>query len=247
LSEVVKVVEKQKIPSDAIMLYGLPDVGLVGLIATSYIISELDFPEIAYVDSDLLPPVVVLHNGLPHAPLRIYGGKNLIATISEMPVSEAALHPVMRTLVDWGRSKKVKMMISMGGMPVQNRQDIKEPKVFGAASNKDLVDFLHKKKLNILEQGYMVGPQALTMRFCAEKNIPAIALLAQSFYNYPDPEAAAAVIREVTKIADIKVDVSQLLDKGEEIRLRARDIMKRTQRELTQMKKSQEYDLPYVM
>jgi hypothetical protein len=28
--------------------------------------------------------------------------------------------------------------------------------------------------------------------------------------------------------------------------LRARDIMKRTQRELTDMKKSQEYDVPYV-
>lgn len=215
-------------------------------IATSYIISELDFPEIAYVDSDLLPPVVVLHDGLPHAPLRIYGGKNLIATISEMPVSAAALHPVMRALVDWGQSKKAKIMISMGGLPVENRQDIKDPKVFGAASSQDLVDFLQKKGLDILKEGYMVGPQALTMRFCAERNIPAIALLAQSFYNYPDPEAAAATIREVAKIADVKVDVSQLLEKGEEIRLRARDIMKRTQKELTQMKKSQEYDLPYV-
>jgi len=246
LSEVVKVVEKKAIPSDAIMLYGLPDVGLVGLIATSYIISELDFPEIADVDSDLLPPVIVLHDGLPHAPLRIYGGKNLIAIISEVPVPEVALHPVMRALVEWGQSKKVKMMISMGGMPVENRQDIKEPKVFGAASSKDLLEFLQNKGLDILREGYMVGPQALTMRFCAERNIPAIALLAQSFYNYPDPEAAAATIREVAKIADIKVDVSQLLEKGEEIRLRARDIMKRTQKELTQMKKSQEYDLPYV-
>jgi len=247
LSEVVRVVEKKTIPSEAIMLYGLPDVGLVGLIATSYIISELDFPEIADVDSDLLPPIIVLHEGLPHAPLRIYGGKNLIAIISEVPVSEAALHPVMRALVEWGQSKKVKMMISMGGMPVENRQDIKEPKVFGAASSEDLLDFLQKKGLDILKEGYMVGPQALTMRFCAERNIPAIALLAQSFYNYPDPEAAAATIKEVAKIADVKVDVSQLLSKGEEIRLRARDIMKRTQRELTQMKKSQEYDLPYVM
>ena len=247
MSEVVRVVEKKTIPSEAIMLYGLPDVGLVGLIATSYIISELDFPEIADVDSDLLPPIIVLHDGLPHAPLRIYGGKNLIAIISEVPVSEAALHPVMRALVEWGQSKKVRMTISMGGMPVENRQDIKEPKVFGAASSQDLLDFLQKKGLDILKEGYMVGPQALTMRFCAERNIPAIALLAQSFYNYPDPEAAAATIKEVAKIADVKVDVSQLLSKGEEIRLRARDIMKRTQRELTQMKKSQEYDLPYVM
>ncbi len=68
------------------MIIGLPDVGLVGLIATSYIISELNLEEIAYMDSDLLPPVVVLHKGLPHAPLRIYGNQNLIAVISELAV-----------------------------------------------------------------------------------------------------------------------------------------------------------------
>ncbi len=90
----------------------------------------------------------------------------------------------------------------------------------------------------------MVGPQALTMRYCAERNIPAIALMAQSFYNYPDPEAAAMVIKELTKIAEIKVDISKLLAQGEEIRLKARDIMRRTQQEMTRMKKTQEYDLP---
>jgi predicted ATP-grasp superfamily ATP-dependent carboligase len=52
------------------------------------------------------------------------------------------------------------------------------------------------------------------------------------------------VIRVLGKITNLKVDVSKLLEKGEEIRLRARDIMKRTQREMTHMNKSQEYDLP---
>jgi len=68
--------------------------------------------------------------------------------------------------------------------------------------------------------------------------------MAQSFYNYPDPEAAAMVIKELTKIAEIKVDISKLLAQGEEIRLKARDIMRRTQQEMTRMKKTQEYDLP---
>jgi len=95
-----------------------------------------------------------------------------------------------------------------------------------------------------LKEGYMVGPQALTMRYCAERKLSAIVLLAQSFHNYPDPEAAAVAINELAKITELKIDVSKLLEKGEEIRLRARDIMKRTQRELTHMKKSREYDLP---
>jgi predicted ATP-grasp superfamily ATP-dependent carboligase len=52
------------------------------------------------------------------------------------------------------------------------------------------------------------------------------------------------VLKELTKISEIKVDISKLLEKGEEIRLQARDIMKRTQQEMNRMKKSQEYDLP---
>ena len=127
---------------------------------------------------------------------------------------------------------------------MENRQNIKEPEVFGAASNKDLVAMLRGKQLEILKEGFIVGPQALTMRYCAQRKLSAVALLAQSFYNYPDPEAAAMVIRVLGKITNLKVDVSKLLEKGEEIRLRARDIMKRTQRELTRMNKSQEYDLP---
>jgi uncharacterized protein len=244
LSESVKIVEKKPIPSETTMIIGLPDVGLVGLIATSYLISELNLEEIAYMDSDLLPPVVVLHKGLPHAPLRIYGNQNLIAVISELAVPAPAIYPIMREIVDWGQAKKVKRIVSMGGIPVESRQAITEPKVFGAASNQELLDLLSKRGLSIMNEGYIVGPQALSMRYSVSKKVSAIAILAQSFYNYPDPEAAAMVLKEFSRIFEIKVDVSKLLEKGEEIRLKARDIMKRTQQEMTRMKKSQEYDLP---
>ncbi len=244
MSESVKIVEKKTIPSGATMLLGLPDVGLVGLIAASYLTSELDLKEIAYMDSDLLPPVVVLHEGLPHAPLRIYGNQSFVSIICELAIPAPALHVVMRKLVNWGQAKNVKMMVSMGGIPLENRQVVTAPKVYSAASSKELLDLLEKKGLSVLKEGYMVGPQALSMRYCAEKKISAIALLSQSFYNYPDPEAAAMVLKELSKISEVKVDISKLLDKGEEIRLKARDIMKRTQEEMTRMNKSQEYDLP---
>jgi len=244
LSESVKIVEKKTVPSEATMIIGLPDVGLVGLIATSYLISELNLEEIAYMDSDLLPPVVVLHKGLPHAPLRIYGNQNLIAVISELAVPAPAIYPIMREIVEWGQAKKIKRIVSMGGIPVESRQAIKEPKVFGAASNQEMLDMLSKRGLSIMNEGYMVGPQALSMRYSVSKKVSAIAILAQSFYNYPDPQAAAMVLKEFSKISDVKVDVSKLLEKGEEIRLKTRDIMKRTQQEMNRMKKSQEYDLP---
>lgn len=244
MSEPVRIVERKPVPSNATMLHGLPDVGLVGLIATSHIITQLKMGEIAYVDSELLPPVVVLHEGLPYAPLRIFGNGGLVATLSEAPIPAKAVQPIMRKLVEWGQAKSAKLMVSMGGIPVQDRQDIAEPKVYGAASNQALLKTLSDKGIEILKGGFMVGPYALIMRYCAERNVPAIALLAQSFYDYPDPEAAAAAIRELNKITEIQIDVSQLVQKGEEIRLRARDVMRRTTQELNRMKKTQEYDLP---
>jgi uncharacterized protein len=168
----------------------------------------------------------------------------LIAIISEMPIEADAVQPITQALVNWVESKKAKITISIGGMPVPDRQNIKDPKVFAAASNTSTLKMLQEKGVEILKVGYMVGPQALVMRYCAEKNLPAVALLVQSFYNYPDPEAATVALKQLTNITGLKIDVSELLEKGEEIRLRARDIMKRTQNEMTRMKKSREYDLP---
>ena len=79
-----------------------------------------------------------------------------------------------------------------------------------------------------MNEGYIVGPKALSMRYSVSKKMSAIAIFAQSFYNYPDPQAAAMALKELSKASNIKVDVSKLLEKGEEIRLKARDMMKRT-------------------
>jgi uncharacterized protein len=239
-----KIIERKKIPTETILVHGMPDVGLVGVIAASHLISELDLAEMAYVDSEVLPPVAVLHEGLPYAPMRIFGNGDTLITISEMALPASSLQLLMTTLLEWGQSKNPKLTVSISGMPVQNRQDIETPKVFGVASNPNLLKMLEDKGVEALREGYMVGPQALILRYCAEKNLPAIALLAQSFFNYPDPEAAAEALKGFSNVTGKRVDVAQLLEKGEEIRLRARDVMKRTQEEMTKMKKGQEYDMP---
>ncbi len=241
----VKILERKEIPEGAVMLFGLPDVGLVGVIAASHLVSELKLEEVAYVDSELLPPLIVLHEGLPHSPVRIFGDHNVLLAVSETAIQlDTVYAAIMHALVDWGISKNVRMMLSMSGNPVQDRQDIEELQVFATASNPEMLQMVQDKAVKVLKEGYMVGPQAIMMQYCANIGFPAITLLAQCFFNYPDPKAAAALLDELAKITRIRVDVSKLLEKGEEIRLRARDVMRRTQQEMTKMKKTQEYDIP---
>ena len=244
MSQEVKIIERKEISRGAVMLFGFPDVGLVGVIAASHLISELNLTEVAYMDSRLLPPLIVLHEGLPHSPIRVFGNHNVLLAVSETAISADTIYPVMHALIDWGRNKNAKTMISMSGIPVQDRQDVKQLKVFAAASSPEMLKTVQDKDVQVLKEGYMVGPQAIVMQYCANSGIPAIALLAQCFFNYPDPEAAAELLKELANIAEIKVDISKLLEKGEEIRLRARDVMRRTQQEMSKMKKTQEYDIP---
>lgn len=244
MSERVEIVEKTKIPSEATLIFGFPDVGLVGVIAASYLVEELNLSEVAYLESKILPPLVVLHDGLPHSSIRIFGNERILLTISEVPIPVDIVYPVMDALIEWGKSKNVKMMISLGGIPLQDRQDATELKSFAAASSPEALKLVQDRNVEPLTEGYIVGPQAIMLQRAAKMETPALALLSQCFYNYPDPEAAAEVLKSLGKIIDVKVDVAKLLEKGEEIRLRARDVMKRTQEEMGKMKKGQELDIP---
>jgi uncharacterized protein len=242
--EEVKIIERNKVPSGATLIFAFPDVGLVGVIAASHLIDELNLSEVAYLDSELLPPLIVLHEGLPHSSIRILGNDKLLLAISEAPIPTDAVYPVMNTLIDWTRSKNVKMMISLGGIPMQDRQDATELKAFAAASTPEAIKIAQDRNVETLTEGYMIGPQAIMLQRASKVGIPALALLAQCFPNYPDPEAAAEVLKELAKITGLEVNVAKLLEKGEEIRLRARDVMKRTQEEMSKMKKGQEYEIP---
>jgi uncharacterized protein len=243
LSE-IRIIEKKPIPSGTLMLFGLPDVGLVGVIAASHLIDDLGLEEVAYLDSRLLPPVIVLHEGLPHSSLRIFGNDKVLLAVSEIPLSADTIYPVMDALIDWGKSKKVRMMVALSGIPLEDRQDATELKVFAATSSADALKMVQDKGVEPLMEGYMVGPQAIMLMRASQLGVPAVTLVAQCFLNYPDPEAAAEVLKGLEKLTGVKVDIAKLLAKGEEIRLKARDVMRRTQEEMANVKKGQEYDIP---
>jgi len=61
-----------------------------------------------------------------------------------------------------------------------------------------------------------------------------------------DPEAAAAILAVLNKILGLSVDVKKLMEKGEEIRITARDLMKRTHESMSEMQKSQEHEAPMM-
>jgi len=100
LSEPFQMIEKAAVPERLTVINGLPDVGLVGVIATSHLISSLKMEEKVHVESTLLPPIMVFHKGLPSTPMRIYGTGDLATVISEIAIPTKAVYPLANAIVD---------------------------------------------------------------------------------------------------------------------------------------------------
>lgn len=240
----IKIIEQKPIEGIKDLIVGLPDVGLVGLITVNHIIQSMKMEEIGFVESDILPPVIVVHSGLPKASIRLYGKGDVSILTSEIPLQYPVLPLLARNIVDWVKKNNLERIITITGIAVPNRVDLKKPEVYGVASSDDVRKTLSQSGIKLLEEGFMVGTHAVILKESIRKDVDNIVLMAESHRQYPDPGASASAIDALMKIKNIDVDVSKLLDQAEEIRLKMRETMQRTSKSLQGMSKEQEQELP---
>jgi uncharacterized protein len=243
----VKVVETERLEiKNPVVITGFPDVGLVGTIAVSHIISALGLKEIGYVASEELPPIVVVHEKRPKAPIRLYGNTELIVAVSEIPIPHSLVYSLSNSLVEWFKEKGARFALLLGGIANPRRLEIEEPAIYGVSTGKGMDEILEKKNIKFFEEGFITGQDGVILRDCMEKGLPSIYLMAESHFAYPDPGAAAAVIQAINRILDLKVDVKSLLEKEEEIRILTRDLMRRTEENMKRIQKMQEQEIPVM-
>jgi len=244
--EKIKIVEKKQVAKEQVILIGFPEVGLVGTIAASHIIEALKLEEVGSVTSEYLPPVIVVHKRQPKTPVRIYGKEGITCIISEVPFPSSMMYPMSKAITDWLESKGAQLIMLLGGIAHPDRLEIKKPGIYGVASNANAEKILEENKIRFLEEGFISGINALILYGCAEKNIPSLYLLAEAHYGYPDPGAAASIVEAVSKIAKIEIETEALLEKEEEIRIAARDLMRSTEEAMRAAKKAQEQEMPVM-
>ena len=239
----IQIVQEAEVPKNAKVIVGVPDAGLVGLISATFLIDNLSLEEIASVESDLFPPIVILHDGSPKSPMRIYGKDDLLVAISEIAIQPGVQRQIIRELLSWVKGAGASMSIGLSGAPVPNRMDIEKPKVYGVAVNVD-GDLMGKIGVEPLQEAMLAGPYAVLLETCRKESYPNITLLAQSHLQYPDPGASAMALKAVEGLIGRSLDVKPLLERAEEIRIKMRDVMRSTQRMMKDAGKEKEYELP---
>lgn len=244
----ISVVEVKPIEGkDMIFIEGFPDVGLVGTIATFYLIDKLGLEEVGYIDAELLPPIISVRNEQIKELIRIYHKGNLVAVVSEIPIPPAMIKPLGQSLVSWIKEKGAKLLLSLSGLPEPKRLDIDKPQVFVLGSRPEVTEMLIKMDgANRFKDGFIAGIKGILLREAARMGLDAAIILAQAHYNYPDPGAAGQLVSYLSKILEVDVDIKPLLESAEELKLRLRDLMRRTDQVMQGVQKSKELELPPV-
>ena len=224
---------------------GLPDVGLVGLISAVHITQSWNLENIGYIDSISFPPVVVIHNSEVMHPFRIYSNnKDTIVIMSETVVPPSNLRTLSNAIVTWLTKKDIDSIFLLGGLPVPNRIEIDNPAVYAVFISTKLREMLNRFGIKSLNEGYIAGPYATLLLSLKRKKIDTAYLVSECYRNIPDPGASVKILEIVEQITGRSIKLEELQKDAEAIRLKMRDLMRRTGETMKQMAKMHEGEIP---
>jgi uncharacterized protein len=225
----------------SVLLFSLPDAGLVSVISASHIVSTLGLEEVGDVEFPELAHIAVVREGLPRSPLRIYAGRSLAAVFTDVAISPAAQVMLASAVVDYARLRGVDYVVSLSGIPSPNRLDLEELKTYYVSSNRRMAEVAEKGGAVTLKQGVLVGAYAVLIRESVRKGFNSLLLLTECFMEFPDPEAAARGLQVFSRITNINIDTKKLLEEAELIKVKTRELMRQTTGVMKQMRKDMEY------
>lgn len=216
--------------SEPVLVEGLPGLGLVGKIAADHLVETFDMAYVAGIHCDGIPNVAVYHGGSPEVlpPVRIYADeeRDLLVLQSDVPVSPSAAEEFASCVTGWLQSHEV-FPIYVSGLAEEKDTP---PSVYGIATGKAESRLDEAGLSPPTEGGLVSGPTGALVHAAAEEEFDSVGLIAQSERQFPDPEAARAVIEHgIEPLAGIDANTDALLEHAEEIRKVREEMAKRVQ------------------
>jgi len=237
---------------DPIFVEGLPGVGNVGRIAAGYLAEQLKAVEFAELFSSHFLPFVLLHqssavhvlkNEFYYWKAQKKNQRDLVILIGDsQSIDPSGHYEIVETVLDLLEKMGVKEIITIAGLNVGKLE--REPKVIGAVSDIEVlkkykdygIDFQSGSKV-----GTIVGASGLFLGLGKYRGMKGLCLLGETsgFPIIPDPRSAGVVLKTLTSILKVDIDMSKLKDKVKEMENFMKKIEKVQSRAIRQLLEQQ--------
>lgn len=227
IADSVQIMEDEGLKiKNPIIIQGFPSVGMVGTIAGEFLARKaLRMKEVGHIKSREIMPITLIEEGIPRRPIRIFRKDNLLVLVSDIVTTVELIHPLVEAIVDWAEAKEAEKIITLGAFLSKGEE--KGRKVYGIGTTPQMVAELKKVNANLFRLGAVAGLHGILLVECTERDIPAIGLFSEARFRYPDPEAAAEVLKTLGKLINRDINVEPLFEMAEETKQRMRRLLEK--------------------
>lgn len=199
---------------DSVIIEGFPSVGLVSMLAASYIVNKLQLKKLGVIVSPHMPMVSVVSQGVPSHPIRIYGNEKIVVFLSEFYPPEKIILPLTEKIFEFMIAYNCKAIITTEGL--ESHADYpRDIKVYGIAtterSRKKLVDL----GIPLLYDAILTGVTGMLLNEGERTKRDVIGLIAECYRDFPDARAAAKLVEKISQLIDVEIDVDPLYAEAE--------------------------------
>jgi uncharacterized protein (TIGR00162 family) len=213
-----------------VLVSGLPGIAYIGKLSVDYLIQQLKAELIGEIYSKHFPPYVLIReDGLVellrnelHLFMDDAAGDLIFFSGNSQAFSPEGQYEVADTLLEWAVANGVKKIFSLAAY-VTDRM-FETPNVYGTATSSEALEELKKKGVVALDQGIISGENGLIMGLAKKRDVEAVCLLGETRgYQTPtgqyilDAKATKAVLKLLTSILNLKVDMEPLDKQAKEM------------------------------
>ncbi len=218
------------------LLEGFPGFGLVGTIATEFLIEHLKCEEVGRIMIDEIPAMVAIHDNKVVQPLGLhYSEEYNLLILHAVTTSQGIEWKLVDSLLALQKEINAPEIISLEG--VGGSEQTPDPQTFFYATHKEHQDKLRKMGMQPLKEGIIIGVTGGILIKAGQ--IPVTCFFAETTSNLPDSTAAAHVITALDKYLNMKVDPQPLLEQAKQMESKLKNILTQSQKtqELSEAKK----------
>jgi uncharacterized protein (TIGR00162 family) len=208
-----------------ILIAGLPDSGRVAKIVLDYLIKTLKAVPLGYLHSDYLPPRVLLKpDGTPELMKHEFyywinsdgASRDLVLyTGDAQPILPEGAFRLSEAVVDLAEQLGVDTLVTVGAFITGKISE--NPKVYGAASEKELVDELKSLEVQIIDSGAVTWMNGLIPGLAKVRNLKGLFLSGETSGFMVDPRAAMIILKVLVRKLGLQVEMKELEDQAKEI------------------------------
>jgi uncharacterized protein len=211
-----------------ILIAGLPDSGRVAKIVLDHLIKTLKAVPLGYLYSDYLPPRVLLKpDGTPELMKHeFYYWLNTDSTDGDshdlvlytgdaQPILPEGAFRLSDAVVNLALQLGVETLVTVGAFITGRISD--NPKVYGAASEKDLVKELKSLDVEIIDSGAVTWMNGLIPGLAKVRNLKGLFLSGETSGFMVDPRAAMLILRVLIRKLGLQIEMKELEAQAKEI------------------------------